>query len=126
MFVNDCYHCGGAVKSRKPSTSGASFCRKPECQAAKQRFFRQRWKTGLTVERDGDVSRTFISRALHEPRQACPVCGLPDAVPPYIHRDARKPAVGCAGVGGVGPAEGLPSFWVDVVHPDLAAKATAQ
>ncbi len=123
MHINHCYNCNDVVQSRKPTKSGASFCSRPECLNAKQRFFRQRWTKGLGVERDGDVSRAYIHRALHEERTDCPVCRLPDAVGPYIHRDARNPKRPCKGTGGRGPEEGLPSFWVDVVHPDLAARA---
>jgi endogenous inhibitor of DNA gyrase (YacG/DUF329 family) len=125
MIYTECFNCGDEVASRKPSQTGASFCSKRSCQNAKARFFRQRKKDGLAVERDADICRAFISAALHEPRRPCPVCGLPNAVPPYVHRDVRHPEKACNGVGGAGPREGLPRTWVDVVHPELAAKARA-
>jgi len=123
MNKNDCYSCGGLVLSRKPSRSGASFCRKPDCQNAKARFFRKRWKDGITIEVDGSVARHFISVAMHQPRHACPVCGLLDAVGPYIHRDVRNPLKSCYGTGGVGPREGLSGVWCDIVHPELKERA---
>lgn len=122
MIATDCHACGAEMTSKKPSMSGASFCSKRECQAAKQRFYRKRRKTGLQVERDGDFCQNYIRRALHEERNPCPVCGLPDAVGPYIHRDLRDPTRPCKGTGGVGGNE-LPIYWVDVVHPDLAERA---
>jgi hypothetical protein len=123
MNTTECHNCGATLTIRRPSKSGASFCSgKPECAAAKARFFRQRWKDGLTVERDSVAVQTFVSRALHEPRNACPHCGLADAVGPYVHRDARNPAKPCRGTGGIGSNE-IPILWFDVVHPELAERA---
>jgi hypothetical protein len=122
MIETTCHSCGDAMASKKPSLSGASFCSKKLCQAAKQRFYRKRRKTGLQVERDGDFCLNYMRRALHDERNPCPRCGLEDAVGPYIHRDARDPQKPCTGTGGVGGAE-LPIYWVDVVHPELAARA---
>lgn len=123
MNITDCHHCGATVRSKKASQSGASFCSQKDCQAAKARFFRKRWKTGLTVDRDSDVCRAYIRRAMHDPRQRCPVCGLEDGVSPYIHRNAEDPGKPCMGLGGIGPNEGIPAYWVDIVHPELADRA---
>lgn len=123
MMTTTCHSCGADLNIRKPNKSGASFCsRKPECQAAKQRFFRQRWKDGLTVERDSADCLTFMTRALHEPRHPCPRCGLVDAVGPYVHRNAKDPTKPCKGDGGVGANE-IPLYWFDAVHPELARRA---
>lgn len=69
---------------------------------------------------DSPDSVNYIRRALHEERVPCPTCGLPDAVGPFVHRDARDPAIPCKGTGGVGP---ISKMWMDIVHPELARRA---
>lgn len=120
MISTTCSHCGVDMASRKPSKTGASFCPRAACQAAKQRFFRQRKRTGLSVERDSPDSRNYIFRALHEPRIPCPRCGLEDAVGPFVHRDLRNPTHPCKGTGGIGP---IMTLWMDTVHPELGRRA---
>lgn len=123
MIETECANCHTPLKSRKPSKSGRSYCNLLPCQAAKQRFFRQRWKDGQNVIRDSPDAKTYITRALHEERNPCPYCGLADAVGPYVHRDSRRPLKPCKGTGGVGWGQEWLILWMDVVHPSLAAQA---
>lgn len=120
MISTECYNCHTPLKSRKPSKSGRSYCQALPCQAAKQRFFRGRWRENQNIVRDSPEAQNYMYRALHEERQLCPVCGLADAVGPYVHRDIREPLKPCNGTGGVGP---VMTLWMDIVHPESASKA---
>jgi hypothetical protein len=119
MTYNECHNCKAEVAVRKPTQSGASFCARSECQAAKQRFFRQRKKAGETGNSFSDVGQcvqAYVRDALHEPRVLCRQCGLENAVHGWLHRNARTPEVPCDGVGS-GGRRILPVAWFDIVHP---------
>lgn len=86
-----CDHCGGALVARRPSLSGAHFCARPKCQAAKQRFHYRRRRDGI-IARDRDVAQerldllsNVLFRITHTDRVACEDCGRADAVPGVLH-----------------------------------------
>ncbi len=112
--VTTCTNCQGEVHVRRPSHSGNHYCAKPECQSAKQKFYRNRRAA------QADLSATeerleLLAAVVNGQRTACPRCGLEDALPGWAHRNETglKP---CFGVGAKGTAAGV--TWLDVVHPD--------
>lgn len=124
----DCSNCGDPVQARRPSQNGDHFCTKRECVNAKQKLYYNRRKKArlaaaehvATIDDVDQERRAFVEVAIHRPRIECPVCGLPDGVGGWVHRDARKPMqAGCSGLGGNGKNLGLP--WLDAVHPDLVS-----
>lgn len=107
-----CSSCRGPVKVRRPSHSGEHYCARPDCQAAKQRSYRQRRSADkarldeMKIQvKEGDmltvVSRIAKgespSRDLREDylleamflvragRQPCASCGRDDAVAGLPH-----------------------------------------
>lgn len=107
-----CTACKGEVKVRRPSHSGEHYCPKPDCQAAKQRAYRQRrsadkarldkmnldqregyllevvarMSRGETPFRDERQSYVFEAALLaKQGRQPCASCGREDAVAGLPH-----------------------------------------
>ena len=110
--TTSCTECGGEVKVRRPSRSGEHYCAKPDCQAAKQRSYRQRRTADKTrleemkleihegnllriVERvahgespSRDAREDYIIQALllvQVGRQPCASCGREDAIAGLPH-----------------------------------------
>lgn len=108
-----CSNCGNAVKARRPSQSGKHFCPRPQCQTAKQRFYRKAQNKAVK-QTLLEVAAEFVRDLVQLERRECPGCGLPNAVPGWAHRDATGLAP-CFAVGSQGSA--IPEL-LDVVHPE--------
>lgn len=110
--TTSCTECKGEVRVRRPSRSGEHYCAKPECQAAKQRSYRQRRATEqarikelnlniaegnlLTIvgriaagqPASKDPRESYIIEAMFAAaagRQPCASCGREDAVAGLPH-----------------------------------------
>lgn len=112
LSPNACDNCGGPVLVRRPSKSGKHFCKASKCQTAKQRFYREAGQTDSV-----DLARQLVHDVANLARKTCPGCGLENAVPGWAHRDAPGSSRPCYASGGLGP--GLPSGYLDAVHPEL-------
>lgn len=111
--ITECSNCQGPVAVRRPSASGHHYCQAPACQAAKQRYYRGR----RAEQRDEDLRNEFLQLVhdlLHVERRRCDACGLEDALPGWVHRDATglRP---CYAWGNRGKDVGLPVL--DQIHP---------
>lgn len=119
LIPNTCDNCGEAVAVRRPSKTGKHFCsRKDECQAAKQKFYRQ-----LRTSPDQDVEEARLSllfAAANRERIRCHQCGLENAVPGWAHRSAPGSNKPCLALGSGGAIVG--AAWLDAVHPEWAPR----
>lgn len=118
MAENACTNCAAPVPTRRPSHSGTHWCQKPECQAAKQRYYRHR-KAKVAEKTTAEVAAEFVSTLLYGERHRCHLCGLEDAVPGFVHRNT-DPMVPCFGMGNKGREI---TAALDVVHPNRAPSA---
>lgn len=89
----ECRQCADPVLIRRPSLTGAHFCTKKSCQAAKQRFYYRRRASGVAeAERHQAAIRDDLIIAIiagaADPRVSCSECGRPDTLPDFGHPDA--------------------------------------
>lgn len=107
--------CQNLVATRRPSASGKHFCTRPECQVAKQRFYRQR-----KIERERlegqELMLRFIADIVRGEREDCVYCGHEQALVGWIHRNQSGSACNKLGTLGVG----LPRGAIDLVNPTRA------
>lgn len=115
---NACANCADPVKARRPSRSGKHFCSKSACQTAKQRFYREKGQVGPTL-----TLLALIRDLASLERSPC-VCGLPDALPGWAHRDAPGSSTPCYRSGSKGAQ--LPDHALDAIHPDRAPALVAE
>lgn len=117
----ECRNCGGPVKRRRPSMTGAHFCQLPACRAAKQRFYyrsRQSNEAELAKrsEEAGKASMAALVRAaITEDRVDCDRCGRTGVVSGFPHPTPEWNAA-CHGTG----ARELPrgtQWLVEAIYP---------
>jgi hypothetical protein len=88
--------CGNPVRQTKPSKSGLHFCKRPACQAEKQRIYAaSRKKSEINREtlefqaREADTALLIFAITQGE-RVQCPACGLMNAIPGWPHPDRES------------------------------------
>lgn len=99
-----CDNCEGPMTRRRRSASGEYYCSKEDCQKKRRARAHERKKAdldrGKSLEQDAldGACAEFIRAALHDPRVACPLCGLTNGIEGYGH--FGPDGAGCAGLGG--------------------------
>ena len=106
---NESSYCRGPVAARRPSDSGRHYCSKPDCQAAKQRYYRRmRTETGFKSAADRERERAELAQRQADARDDqfvlvikalaagervyCEECKRKDALPGYVHPDPESGA----------------------------------
>lgn len=121
---NPCTNCTNPVAERRPSTSGTHWCKRPECQAAKQKFYRNR-KAEEAERLATPIRLQLLNDVIRRERVVCSLCGLENALPGWAHRDRTAGGLTpCYGTGRQGP--GLGTGYLDVIHPELVPTAATK
>lgn len=108
-----CSECAEpTVRPRRPSETGMNYCQKPECQAAKQRFYQKRSRGNVRLKAEAERVR-FVRYACSD-RVHCTSCGLTTAVLDYPHRDQFGEYCLATGRSGSGV---LDEKWLDAAMP---------
>lgn len=119
-LMTRCSSCGDPVAVRRRSTTGAHYCSKRKCLAAKQRFYYQRRRDdGIAKASAAEVSvneklLSILARLALGERVTCDECGRTDAV-----RHAPHPNPDWTG--GCRALEVAPLFERDMANAVVAA-----
>lgn len=115
--TTSCTSCRGLVKVRRPSRSGEHYCAKADCQAAKQRSYRERRSADKArldemniAVKEGDML-TIVNRVAHgeSPSRDVREAYILEAL--FLVRAGRQP---CASCGREDAVAGLPHPTTDL------------
>jgi hypothetical protein len=114
MKPHDCDNCGDSVVRRRPSKTGRHFCKRPQCQAAKQRFYRQRAKLDITPPEVAiENTKLALFAAIVQEKffiGGCPECGQAPAYDGWVHPTPGWGRV-CTGTGIGGDVPELSAYY---------------
>lgn len=126
-----CDACGAAVKLRRPSLSGAHFCIRKDCQAAKQRFYQRRRADEaarleeMNQQLQVDFLTAILSRVASGERSQCQACGREDAVDGIAHPTPDL-AGACRALVKTSAPEGLGPRVIFAIWPEAKAAHEAR
>lgn len=117
--THQCSSCGDPVAARRKSKTGTHWCSKPECVAAKQRFYYRHRSTAeqeRLAKRQTQIDRfDLVAHVIQgRPRTPCETCGREDAILGFAHPTPDWTAP-CDGLGNRASQAGID--WIELIWP---------